>query len=95
MLPPSTIAEVKRLLALGTLSQRQIARRTGVSRIVVHRIAGGKRKDRVPKTEKALDVPWEPNDSTKPERCPTCGAKVKLPCLACMIRHYRNNESHP
>ncbi len=86
MLPPSVISEVKRLLALGELSQRSIARLTGASRVVVHRVASGKRKDRVSKTHEAWKVPWESSDSTKPGRCPTCGAKVKLPCLACLIR---------
>ncbi len=83
MLPSSTVAELKRLLARADLSQRKIARRTGVSRSTVGRIAGGKRKERVPKTKE----PWEIAATGKIGRCPVCGAKVKLPCLYCIIRN--------
>lgn len=82
MLSPSVVSEVRRLLALGELSQRKIARLTGVSRSVVRRIATGKRKDRSAKPKEA----WEIAGTGKIGKCPTCGARVKLPCVACLIR---------
>lgn len=83
MLPDEKIAEVKRLLALGTHSQRAVSKATGVSRIVVYRIATGKRrvKPKSPKEE------WDVDRSGRPfERCPICGSKVQMPCTACLTR---------
>ncbi len=81
MLETEKVTEIKRLLSLG-LSQRQIARKVGVSRAVIQRIAAGKRKDIVPKTKE----PWEAAATGKIGRCPVCGANVKLPCLYCIVR---------
>ena len=83
MLPREKVAEVQYLLSLGNLSQRKISIMTGVSRVVVHRIATGKRKDRPERVKE----PWEVDWGTKSERCPVCGARVKLPCMACIIRN--------
>ena len=83
MLKEKQVCEVKELLAEGKLSQRAISRITGVSRVVIHRIAAGKRKDRIERVKEA----WEEDWTGRPyERCPICGAKVRLPCLACIIR---------
>ncbi len=68
MLSPSVVSEVRRLLALGELSQRKIARLTGVSRSVVRRIATGKRKGRTAKPKEA----WEIAGTGKIGKCPTC-----------------------
>lgn len=83
LLDPTYIAEVKRLLATGALSQRYIARLTGISRGTVGQIARGKRPDyprRPPKPPKPV---FEPGP---PRRCPRCGGMVLMPCLACRVR---------
>jgi hypothetical protein len=82
MLPDERIKEVMRLLETGKHSQRQIAKLTGVSRIVIYRIASGKRKLR-PVTENV----WDENRHRRPfERCPVCGGLVQLPCLGCILK---------
>jgi len=84
MLSVAVVEEIERLLAAGSLSQRGIARRIGVSRGSVNAIAQGKRPDpqtRRPAREDALVAPSGP-----PVRCPTCGGLVQMPCLACRLR---------
>ena len=83
MLQEELVRKIRELLLAGEYSQRAISRMTGASRVVIHRIATGKRKERQerPKEE------WEEDWSGKPyERCPSCGCLVRLPCLACIIR---------
>lgn len=89
MLPAEKINEVKRLLSLG-LSQREVERRSGVSRAVVQRVASGKRKDRVVKPPE----PWEVDWTGEVGKCPECNAKVMLPCMACIIRNIPAGASH-
>lgn len=77
------VDEVKRLLAEGQLSQRKIAKLTGVSRGSVGAIASGRRADhpRRPALGEDDDYPSGP-----PERCPECGAIVYPPCRLCALR---------
>ncbi len=83
MLQESTVNKIKEMLASQRYSQRAIARKTGVSRVVVHRIATGKRKDKLPPVQEE----WEQNWNGKPyKRCPFCGCRTRLPCLSCIIR---------
>ncbi len=83
MLHDELVQKVKELLNKGEYSQRAIAKLTGVSRVVVHRIATGKRNERKVKTREE----WEVNWTGKPyRRCPVCGILTRLPCLACIIR---------
>jgi len=85
MLSPDRVEQVRRMLAAGELSLREIARRTGVSRGTVSNIAHGRTNPvRRRKTTTADDSPW-PEDSPY-GRCPTCGALVRIPCLACRVR---------
>ncbi len=81
MIAPSLVEEVKRLLVEGKLSQRKIARRTGVSRGSVAMIAQGKRPDYPPRRDEEDLVPVGP-----PARCPSCGAMVYQPCRLCRLR---------
>lgn len=84
MISPAVVVEVRRLLAEGQLSQRQIARRTGISRGTVAAIASGRRRPRYPPS------PTSPGGFPrgKPVRCPGCGALVQMPCLACWLREH-------
>jgi len=81
MIAPKIVAEVRRLLAAGTHSQRKIARLTGISRGTVGAIASGRRPDY---HESSDDGPEEP--AGPPERCPGCGGMVYMPCLLCRAR---------
>ncbi len=83
MVPQGKVNEVRRLLADGRLSQRGIARLTGVSRGTVGAIASGRRPDyprERPNGDQWPDV-WGPL-----ERCPACGSRVYMPCRACAAR---------
>jgi hypothetical protein len=80
MLAPKIVTEVRRLLAEGEFSYRDIARLTGISRGSVGAIASGKRSDRQPHDE--LETPTGPA-----VRCPGCGGKVYMPCLLCQVRN--------
>jgi DNA-binding XRE family transcriptional regulator len=86
MLPLAVVEEIRRLLDEGTLSQRKIAAKLGISRGTVGAIASGKRGlyGREPDPDEpeltALDTP--------PERCRGCGAMVHMPCLLCRTRRY-------
>jgi hypothetical protein len=84
MLAQHVVREIRQLLALQRLSQRQIAVRLGVSRNTVGAIAAGRRRDRPP--------PDSPDDRLfcgPYVRCPGCGGKVQMPCLACRLRAMR------
>ena len=96
MIAVAIVDQVKDLLARGELSQRTIARRLGISRGTVHAIAAGKRSDRVGRLQPKLgDGGHESSvgllaDFIVPAglhlRCPGCGGKVQMPCLACYVR---------
>ena len=84
MIAFAVVDEIERLLHEGGLSQRKIARRVRVSRGTVNAIARGQRPDyRALRRERADDfvAPTGPV-----ARCPTCGARVQMPCLACRVR---------
>ncbi len=84
MIPDEKLKEVERLLLERKLTHRQIAELTGLSRGQVGRIYRGK----LPK--RRLPPPSAPADplgpQSPPERCPTCGAMVYMPCVACRVR---------
>jgi transcriptional regulator with XRE-family HTH domain len=87
MLPLAVVDEIRQLLALGELSQRQIAEQLHVSRGTVHNIASGKRGH----------FGSEPKENSAerfsiPERCPGCGAMVAMPCVLCRAREYGANR---
>lgn len=83
MLAPSIVAKIRCLLAEDKLSQRKIAKLTGISRGTVGAIARGRRPDyqQRPKTNDESDRPSGP-----PQRCGTCGGMVHMPCRLCGLR---------
>lgn len=88
MLAPGMVAEIRRLLAEGRLSQRKIARVTGISRATVGAIANGRRPDYPPRaTPELFERPEGP-----PQRCATCGGMVYLPCRLCRVRGWMRKE---
>ncbi len=84
MLETWRVEWVQRLLAHG-LSQRKVAKITGVSRGRVVLIANGRRPDyeaiRRAREMQCLDY------TTPPKRCPSCGHRVYMPCVVCRTRH--------
>lgn len=81
MISQQTVDTVRQLLSEGELSQRAIARRVGLSRATVNRIATGTRQPKAPaKGQRPQGV------------CPKCRCNVLLPCLACSLRAPTRSE---
>ena len=87
MIAKGMVDEIKRLLAAGNLSQRKIAKQTGISRATVGAIASGKRPEYPARV---------PNDDYRPAgppvRCPGCGGRVYAPCQLCRVRAIKSKE---
>jgi Helix-turn-helix domain len=82
MIAQTTVDEILHLLDAGSLSQRKIARRLGVSRGTVNALAQGKRPAHLGRTDfEDFAPPIGP-----PRRCPGCGGLVLMPCLLCHVR---------
>ncbi|MGD9127376.1 MAG: helix-turn-helix transcriptional regulator [Planctomycetia bacterium] len=90
MIANATVKKVVELLEEGQLSQRQIAKKTGISRGSVGAIARGTRSasDNESHEEEMLIIP----PSGAPTRCHSCGRLVQQPCLACQIRAMREKR---
>jgi hypothetical protein len=86
MLALSTVMEINRLLKEGLLSQRQIAKRLGVSRGTVGAIASGQRP--LVGKEPHEYNPASMNGRGQPQRCPRCGKHVYLPCQVCRTTEF-------
>ena len=82
MIAPLVVREIRRLLTESRLSQRMVARITGVSRGTIGRIANGSRPD-YPECNEAAE--W-PEPCGPPQRCPSCGGMVYMPCRLCALR---------
>jgi transcriptional regulator with XRE-family HTH domain len=91
MLSTDLIGEIQRLLAEGKLSQRKIAKLTGVSRGTVGAVANGKRQVR-PRQVDGWEAGLEPQPGP-PQHCPGCGGLVYLPCRLCRTREFL--AAHP
>jgi transcriptional regulator with XRE-family HTH domain len=87
MIASRIVAEIQRLLAARTLSQRKIAAMMGVSRGSVAAIASGRRRDGDVPSGMSDDGAAEP--AGPPARCPGCGGLVYMPCLLCRLRKER------
>jgi hypothetical protein len=86
MIAADMIAEVRRLLAEKRLSQREIAKRTGVSRGTVSAVASGKRRKGPRPLRSSGERGGFRPPTGMPTRCRGCGALTQMPCLACYIR---------
>jgi len=93
MITPSVVQEIRRLLTEGKLSQRKIARMTGISRGTVGAIAAGRRPDYESLRSAADDEFAEPIGP--PRRCPGCGGMVYVPCRLCHTRCLQAEASKP
>jgi hypothetical protein len=94
MIAENMITEVRRLLAEKSLSQREIAKRTGVSRGTVSAVASGKRRNGPRPLRSSDECGGFRPPTGMPTRCRGCGALTQMPCLACYIRA-RNAARRP
>ncbi len=90
MLRTAIVEEIRLLLASGRISQRGIARRLGISRGTVSAVAQGQRRERTVGPQGTCE---DPEARGPLERCPGCGARVFMPCLACRIRAIQRRRS--
>jgi hypothetical protein len=85
------IAEIHSLLFVEHCSQRAVARRLGVSRGSVQAVARGKYRLHPP-LKRPTGEGFQPPQG-RHLRCPGCGGKVQLPCLACYLRRKKEKEN--
>ncbi len=90
MLSNALLDRIRQMLAEGTLSQRKIARLTGVSRGTIGALAHGKIARRAPQP-RGCDEPFDA--AGLPVRCAGCGGMVLMPCLHCRIQNIREREA--
>jgi hypothetical protein len=89
MISADLIHEVRRLLEVRPeLSQREIARMTGVSRATIGSVASGRRPDYLPRVRDEV----EERPQGPPERCRGCGGLVYMPCRLCRVREIKAEE---
>jgi hypothetical protein len=79
------VDEAQRLWSTGQWSQRQISRYLGICRATVRLIVLGQYTVRLREKNDHELAMFDP-DAGPPERCPTCGGTVYLPCHLCYIR---------
>jgi hypothetical protein len=84
MLDRQTVAAIQCLLATTDFSQRAIARRLGVSRGAVQSVVRRQSRLHSPLI-RAADGAGN-SRAGHPVRCSGCGAKVRMPCLACSLK---------
>ena len=94
MIATALVEEIRRLLREGGVSQREIARRLGVSRGTVNAIACGKRHDNPVGNRRHEEDDFTPPTGL-PRRCPGCGGLTQMPCLACYIRARKEARTPP
>ena len=90
MLKPEIVLKILFLLKEKKCSQRKVAKIIGVSRGTVSAIALGKRK--LMRSLSAHEDASFISPQGPPRRCPLCGAKTQMPCLACQLRGRKRNE---
>jgi len=89
MLKSQIVLKILFLLKEKKFSQRKIAKMVGVSRGTVSAIALGKRK--LTRYLSAQEGNKVVSPQGPPRRCPGCGAKTKMPCLACQLREKKED----
>jgi hypothetical protein len=90
MIAEAKICEVQRLLEVGGLSRRKIAKMVGISRVVVGAIADGTRPDyEARRHARQEDYP----ETLGPlGRCAGCGGLVYAPCRLCRVRAIKEKQ---
>jgi len=81
--------QIRNLLNNSSLSQRQIAKRLGLAKSTIGKIAKRKiirRKPQSLNTSRPGHKRFYDEPSGPPERCPGCGGLVFMPCQLCRAR---------
>ncbi len=98
MLSEKTVKKIQNLLGKEQFSQRKVAKLCGVSRSAVLRVLRQSKREVGPTTRKKVQPTRHADivnsgEITLPhgeyQRCPICGGKVQMPCLACHLRKKR------
>ena len=87
MLSRAMVDKIKQMLEQGNLSNREIARKLGVSRGTVDSISSGARRDHCREDTVASNEP--PNEEGL---CDGCGHVVPLPCVYCAAEAYGRQQ---
>ncbi len=87
MIRQEYIDNIKKLLAEGNHSHREIARITRISRATISNIANGKRADHHHKGPEVGRL-----FRGHPERCKGCGGMVYMPCMLCEVRAKKERD---
>ena len=80
MIENNVIRQIQELLSDGSISQREIGRRLGISNTTVSRVFQAKRKTYREPSENVIEEPEGPV-----VRCPTCGGRTQMPCVYCRV----------
>ncbi|HEX4144602.1 MAG TPA: hypothetical protein VHY91_13940 [Pirellulales bacterium] len=90
MIAEAKICEIRRLLEVGGLSHRKIAKMVGISRVVVGTVANGSRPDyEARRHARQEDYP----ETLGPlGRCAGCGGLVYAPCRLCRVRAIKDKQ---
>ncbi|MBI1247842.1 helix-turn-helix domain-containing protein [bacterium] len=80
------IAEIHRLRAAGH-TQMEIKRITGISRTTIHHVLTGKHASMTTTKAEADQAPDSSFFDGPIERCPQCGCRAHMPCLACKVKN--------
>ena len=86
MLRQGTVDLIRQLFDDG-VSQRRIACRMRVARETVRRILDGRRME----SEACEDDTLQLSEGL-PQRCPSCGGLVYMPCLGCRARVFKGER---
>jgi len=89
MIAAAKVQEIEQLLRKGQYSQRQIARRTGISRATIAAIAAGERPDYEAQRQLRQLRQAEDESIGPVERCRGCGGMTQMPCRLCRVRNFK------
>lgn len=87
-IPRSRARAARQIFLTGQFSQRRLSKKIGISRNTLADIVHCRRAHAYLAAETLTPATDPPYDG-KPGRCPTCGARVLLPCIACRARQER------
>ena len=80
------ISEIHRLREAGH-TQMEIKRITGISRTTIHQVLSGKHASMTSPQAKSEEVVDSSFFDGPIERCPHCGCRAHMPCLACKVKN--------
>lgn len=93
-IPRARARAARQIFLTGQFSQRRLSKKTGISRNTLADIVHCRRAHAYLAGE-TLTPAADPQYDGQPGRCPTCGAKVFLPCVACRARQGKPAAARP